>query len=427
MRIGENARIFFSEREKSVPAMRVTTLVNKLIGLQGLWVRGFHFQADKARVVVDVVPRRRKPLCGICGRKVRKNKDRYNRYWRHLDLFGVRTYLRYSIRRVVYRRCGVVREKVPWADKGSRFTKSFEQEVAWLAQRTDVSAVANYFRVTWRSVRRIIQRVVAEQRDERRELDGLRVIGMDETRYYSKAVRRLDAVIIMIATVVYVQAQIVAGGIISNIVFGIPTEWGMIGFTVILLVYTSIGGMLAVVYTDFIQLVIMIVGVLAALPLAIRGIGGLGPLFTYVQAVKPETFTWESFPPALLFTMGLAFTLGTIATPEKLVRLYTMKDMRTIRRGILFAILVATGLNLAIFVIALTTIVILPALPSGDLAMAMVARGVLPTVLGSVLLAAIAAAIMSTVDSHMLVAGSALAHDIYEPFARTRARRRVFG
>ena len=73
--------------------MRVTTLVNKLIGLQGLWVRGFHFQADKARVVVDVVPRRRKPLCGICGRKVRKNKDRYNRYWRHLDLFGVRTYL----------------------------------------------------------------------------------------------------------------------------------------------------------------------------------------------------------------------------------------------------------------------------------------------------------------------------------------------
>ena len=163
--------------------MRVTTLVNKLIGLQGLWVRGFHFQADKARVVVDVVPRRRKPLCGICGRKVRKNKDRYNRYWRHLDLFGVRTYLRYSIRRVVCRRCGVVREKVPWADKGSRFTKSFEQEVAWLAQRTDVSAVANYFRVTWRSVRRIIQRVVAEQRDERRELDGLRVIGMDEISY----------------------------------------------------------------------------------------------------------------------------------------------------------------------------------------------------------------------------------------------------
>ena len=41
--------------------MRVTTLINKLIGLQGLWVRGLYFQADKATVVVDVVPRRRRP------------------------------------------------------------------------------------------------------------------------------------------------------------------------------------------------------------------------------------------------------------------------------------------------------------------------------------------------------------------------------
>ena len=140
-----NRRICFKRTGLHASSRRKFRLVNKLIGLQGLWVRGFHFQADKARVVVDVVPRRRKPLCGICGRKVRKNKDRYNRYWRHLDLFGVRTYLRYSIRRVVRRRCGVVREKVPWADKGSRFTKSFEQEVAWLAHRTDVSAVANLF------------------------------------------------------------------------------------------------------------------------------------------------------------------------------------------------------------------------------------------------------------------------------------------
>ena len=70
MRIGENSRIFFSESEKSVPAMRITTLVNKLIGLQahvGLEVSTV--QVYKARVVVNVVPRRRKHLCGICGTK----------------------------------------------------------------------------------------------------------------------------------------------------------------------------------------------------------------------------------------------------------------------------------------------------------------------------------------------------------------------
>lgn len=246
-----------------------------------------------------------------------------------------------------------------------------------------------------------------------------------EERYYSTGVRRLAAVIILVATVVYVQAQVIAGGIIGNIVFGVPREWAMVGFTVVLIAYTAIGGMLAVVYTDFIQLIVMIVGVLAATPLAIRQVGGIEPLFATVTAVKPETFTWESFPPALLFTMGIAFTLGTIATPEKLVRLYAMKDMRAIRRGVLLAMIVATGLNLLIFVIALASIVLFPALPSGDLAMPMVARAVLPPVLGSVLLAAIAAAIMSTVDSLMLVAGSALAHDVYgtlRPEATPRRR-----
>ena len=122
-----------------------------------------------------------------------------------------------------------------------------------------------------------------------------------ESRYQSKGIRGLSAVIILVATVVYIQAQIVAGGLIANIVFGVPLKWGMIGFTGILLAYTVIGGMIAVVYTDFVQLVIMILGVVLAVPLAIRQVGGVDELFTYVQAVNPLTFTWEGLPGTLLF------------------------------------------------------------------------------------------------------------------------------
>ena len=133
-----------------------------------------------------------------------------------------------------------------------------------------------------------------------------------ETRYYSKRVRALAAVIILVATVVYIQAQIVAGGLIANIVFGIPTQWGMVGFTVILIAYTVIGGMIAVVYTDLVQLVIMVLGATCAVPLAIRQVGGVERLFTYVEAVNPLTFTWQGLPGTLLFTMGMAFLLGSI-------------------------------------------------------------------------------------------------------------------
>ncbi len=235
-----------------------------------------------------------------------------------------------------------------------------------------------------------------------------------ETRYYSKRVRALAAVIILVATVVYIQAQIVAGGLIANIVFGIPTEWGMVGFTVILIAYTVIGGMIAVVYTDLVQLVIMVLGATCAVPLAIRQVGGLERLFTYVEAVNPLTFTWQGLPGTLLFTMGMAFLLGSVATPEKLIRLYAMRDMPTIRRGILLTIVAATAVNLLVFVLSLAAVVLFPNLPTGDLAMPMIATAVLPATLGAILLAAITAAMMSTVDSLLVVAGSALSFDIYQ-------------
>jgi SSS family transporter len=235
-----------------------------------------------------------------------------------------------------------------------------------------------------------------------------------ETRYYGKGIRGLAAAIILVATVVYIQAQIVAGGIIANTVFGIPTTWGMVGFTAILLIYTVIGGMVAVVYTDAFQLVVMSLGAAFAVPLAVRQVGGPDQLFQLVESAHPLVFTWETMPTVLLLTMALSFFLGGIATPEKLIRLYAMRDMHTIRRGVLFAIVMILSLNLLVFVLSLTAIVLFPNLPTGDLAMPMIAAAVLPATLGAIMLAAITAAMMSTVDSLLIVAGSALSVDLYQ-------------
>ena len=100
------------------------------------------------------------------------------------------------------------------------------------------------------------------------------------------------------------------------------------------------------------------------------------------------------------------------------------EDMATIRRGVLLAIAVILLLNLVVFVLALAAIVLFPNLPTGDLAMPLVATTVLPGVLGA--LAAITSAMMSTVDSLLIVAGSALSVDIYQNLVHpdvTPARR----
>ena len=163
--------------------MRMLTVLNKLLPGQGLWVRGLRIDLDERRVWILVAPRWRVSRCGGCGCRVHCRHDRTWRSWRHLDLFGWRTYLRYAIWRVRCPRCGVRTEQVPWAEASSRFTRDFEHQVAWLAQQCDLSAVAQYFRVSWSSVRNILQRVVERTWDTERALDGLRVIGLDEISY----------------------------------------------------------------------------------------------------------------------------------------------------------------------------------------------------------------------------------------------------
>jgi len=245
-----------------------------------------------------------------------------------------------------------------------------------------------------------------------------------QRRYQSKTARGVGGVIILIATVVYIQAQIVAGGLVANVVFGISPLTGMVIFTIILLIYTLVGGMLAVVYTDFLQMIIMIVGTVISVPLALMHFDSLSALIEKVEIIKPLAFEWGAFPTVLLITLSLAFFLGSVATPEKVIRLYAMKDMKTIRRGILLAVVVVTGINLLVFILALAAMVLFPNLPTGDLAMPIIAKTVLPTFVGTIMLAAITSAMMSTVDSLLLVAGSALSEDIYQNMIDKKASQK---
>jgi transposase len=95
------------------------------------------------------------------------------------------TQLRYDLRRVDCRRCGVCTELVPWAAPDSAFTHAFEQQVAYLAQRTDKTTVVSMMRIAWATVGSIVSRVVERMSPDDR-LDGLLRIGVDELRSREK-------------------------------------------------------------------------------------------------------------------------------------------------------------------------------------------------------------------------------------------------
>ena len=119
--------------------------------------------------------------CGICRRRSpRFDNGEGRRRWRGLDLGTTPCFFEADAPRVTCRTHGVVVVALPWARHASRFTKDFEDQVAWLASESSGSAVAELMRITWRAVGAIVARVAAEARSRSDPLEGLARIGIDE-------------------------------------------------------------------------------------------------------------------------------------------------------------------------------------------------------------------------------------------------------
>lgn len=175
--------------------MRGIRVWARLLGLQRAVVEDVTVGGD-GEVIVAVRPCwRERDRCGICRRRCgRYDAGEGPRRWRALDLGTTVCFLEADAPRVRCRRHGVVVAAVPWARHGSRFTRAFEDQVAWLAVNTSKSAVAELMRVAWRSVGQILERVADEQRAKVDLLDGLRRIGIDEISH-RKGQRYLTVVV----------------------------------------------------------------------------------------------------------------------------------------------------------------------------------------------------------------------------------------
>jgi transposase len=137
---------------------------------------------DAGEVVVAARPRwDRRDRCGVRGRRSPGfDLGEGRRRWRALDLGTTVAFVEADAPRVTCREHGVVVCAVPWARHGSRFTRSFEDQAAWLAVQCSQRAVAELLRIAWRTVGSICERVAAETGRDVDLLAGLRWIGIDE-------------------------------------------------------------------------------------------------------------------------------------------------------------------------------------------------------------------------------------------------------
>ncbi len=162
--------------------MRVTSAFFRLLALPGVWVRSVCFESD--RVVVTVALRRRRLQCPKCSHSTRHRESRqhHDSVWRHLDLGVWRLEVHARLRRMRCPEHGALVEGVPFARYGARSTRDFENLVAWLATKTDKTAISRLVRIDWQTVGRIVERVGDELLDGDR-LSDLFEISIDEVAW----------------------------------------------------------------------------------------------------------------------------------------------------------------------------------------------------------------------------------------------------
>ena len=232
--------------------------------------------------------------------------------------------------------------------------------------------------------------------------------------------RAFSAVLIVVAYTVYISAQYTGAGLIFQSIFGVSNTVGMAIMVAIIIAYTAFGGMRASALSDFVQIIIMTVGAIIAIPILLGNIGGLGQMESMLVSLNPAYIGW-AFTPLEVGTIALAFGFGMLGAPYEIVRIYSMRDEQTVRYAIsatlIFQVLIATG----VAIIGMSMRVLYPQLTTPDLASVIMSIDVLGPILGALVIGAVLSAMLSTVDSIMIVSAGAIAHDIYSELINPEA------
>lgn len=235
------------------------------------------------------------------------------------------------------------------------------------------------------------------------------------SRRFGNSAGTVTAVLNILSLFALTSSQILASGSIVSVLGGIPLNVSILISGVLVIVYTTMGGMLADQLSDLIQFFIIFFGLLIALPFVIQGAGG----WTAVSEMLPpmELDVWKIGIPTIL---GLVFNYFCtfLSGPEMVSRFATAADEKTaVRASVLSAVMMAL-LAFIPTLIGLVALVQNPGLDGGKgtTAMMYATTAYAPSFITGLLAAAIVAATMSSADSNLLCASTMLMKDIYQKF-----------
>ena len=247
---------------------------------------------------------------------------------------------------------------------------------------------------------------------------NLRTVGDFLELRYGPSVRASIALLLWVGTLAILAGQLIALASVLNAVAGIPKPIGCLIGGLVMTTYFTAGGLLSSVWVNLVQLVVLLIGFALAMPFASDLVSGLSGL----RATLPAGDTWNLWRGGgsgwlYLAMLGPAF----IVSPGLLQKVYAARDDRAVRVGV--------GLNgLALMVFAFLPVLLgmaaralHPDLTSHDLALPTLLAQDLPPFIGSLGLAALFSAEVSTADAILFMLATSLSQDLYRRFINPSA------
>ena len=251
------------------------------------------------------------------------------------------------------------------------------------------------------------------------ETDSITVPDILTAKFADKwhLIRLVAVLIIVVMVTTYVTAQMVATGKAFSSFLGMNYETGVIVGSIFIIGYTFVGGYKAVSYTDVVQGVLMLLGLIAVPAAAIIASGGWGEVKLSLMQQDPtllDMFAISNAPTLIGIASLIAVGLPFLGVPQLLIRYMSARDDGEIRKARVMSVIVMLVFTVGAVTTGVAGRALYPGLPDHETIFPVISNNLFPPVISGLLLVVVLSAIMSTVDSLLLLASSAIVRDTYQ-------------
>lgn len=237
-------------------------------------------------------------------------------------------------------------------------------------------------------------------------------------RYGSPLAQGLAGVSVLVAVVGYMATNFLALGLVIDAIFQTGLGWGIWIGAAVVLAYTVAGGMIAGIYTDVFQGLIMAAASVMVFAYCLEAGGGLDGLSRSILAADAAFLEpWGKLTPLAALSFFFVFGMGSLGQPQVLHKFYMLRDPRRLKwypalatAALFLAMLLFFGVGVAVK--ALVADGALEALAQPDQATPIFLLRYTPLLLAGIVFSGVAAAIMSTVNAFMNIGAAVVTHDL---------------